>query len=310
MDRLYEDIIRNAVAPLLRGRGIQIGGPRLSDEIVRVETFAKGTYKATGKEVTVPGDSLLVFSEGEMDYAVLPLTLEGMPDPVKMLRETRRVLKQGGELFIVAADGRQATGPAAAGHRHVYEPAFLARLVETACGFSIKALRQVGESGLVLLRAERDLRADVRIPFVTYTPGFVEAAKSPEGCAELYFNLGILYMQLGDTHRSLDSFQQVLAFEPESVEAHGGMGMAALCGGDSELACTWLEKAVAMDATNSDYRKWLELAMENRKEQAAPAGKEAEPGEEFVIPRPEPSAPAEAPPREAGQSARPAPEKV
>lgn len=266
MEKLFLDVMQQALRPMLRGRGVQIGGERLTEEIIRVQLFASANLKAQGKEVAVPGDTLLLFSQGEMDHVVYPLSIESLPDPVRSLREARRVLKEKGELLLVAVDGRKASQPALSGHLHAYTPAFLARLVELAGGFEIRALREIGESGLVLLKAERSLRADVRIPFVLFTPAFVEAAQAPEGCAELFFQLGILYLQIGDTRRAKDSFEQVLAFEPQCAEAMGGMGMACLCAEEHAQARPWFERAMALDPKNTDYRKWLELAMEGAAE--------------------------------------------
>ncbi|GEM_PF-6959119 len=280
MDKLFEAVVKNTIQPLLRGRGAQVGGERISEEIIRVHPFSSNAAKAEGKELTVPADSLLVFSQGELDYLVFPLTIEAFPDPFRVIREARRVLREHGNLIILAVDGRGAEGPRMEGHLHAYDPAFLARIVELAGGFSIHALREVGETGLILLKAERDTRADVRIPFVTYTPNWIQAAQSPEGCAELFFQLGILHLQIGDLERAADSFQQVLAFEPECAEAMGGLGMAALCGDDPDGARAWFEKALARDPSNGDFRKWLELTLEAQKE-----GSKPEPT--VSIPRPE-----------------------
>ncbi len=262
MEKFLLDITANVLNPFLKGHGIQIGGERLNDEITRVHLFSSHTFKAAGKDVTVPGETLLMFSKEELDFVVYPLTFETLPDPIKSLREARRVLKEKGELYVVAVDGRKAGRPPFEGHTHLYTPAFLARVVEMAGGFYVNALREVGDSCLVMLRAERNTKADVRLPFVTYTPHFVEAARSPEGCSELFFQLGVLYLQIGDTKRAIDSFNQVLAFEPGSPEAMGGIGMAYLCGEDKKNARAWFEKALEKDPSNSDYRKWLELAME------------------------------------------------
>ncbi len=284
MDKLLEAVVKNILQPLLRGRGAQVGGERISEEIIRVHPFSSYAAKAEGKELTVPADTLLVFSKEELDYLVFPLTIEAFPDPIRVFREARRVLKEKGDLFILAVDGRNCEGPKVQGHLHVYDPAFLARLVELTGGFKIRALREVSETGLILLRAERDTRSDVRVPFVTYTPNWIQAAQSPEGCAELFFQLGILHLQIGDLARAADCFQQVLAFEPESVEAMGGLGMAALCGEDPAGAREWFEKALSLDPTNGDYRKWLELTLEAEKEKAAGKGR----GEPTVsIPRPQ-----------------------
>ncbi len=281
MDKLFEAVVDNTIRPFLRGRGAQVGGERISEEIIRVHPFSSYAAKAEGKELTVPADSLLVFSQGELDYLVFPLTLEAFPDPIRIFREARRVLKEKGNLLVLAVDGRGAEGPKMEGHLHAYDPAFLAKLVELSGGFAIRALREVGETGWILLRAERDILSDVRVPFVTYTPNWVQAAQSPEGCAELFFHLGILHLQIGDLARAADAFQQVLAFEPESAEAMGGLGMAALCGEDPKTARAWFEKALARDPSNGDFRKWLELTLEAEKEGAK--------GEEptVSIPRPE-----------------------
>ena len=277
MEKFLLDVTKKVLTPFLKGKGVQIGGERLNEEITRVHLFSSNTFKATGKEVTVPGETLPVFPNEEMDYIVYPLTFEGLPDPIKSLREARRVLKDKGELLIVAVDGRKADRPTFEGHAHLYTPQFLARMVELAGGFSINALREVGESCLIFLKAERDVKADIRIPFVTYTPLFVEAARTQEGCSELFFQLGILYLQIGDTRRARDSFEQVLAFEPDSAESMAGIGMAYLCEEDKIKAKEWFERAIEKDPSNSDYRKWLELAME------APFNKE----KQVTIPRPE-----------------------
>lgn len=258
MDRFFTDVVRNALQPQLKGHGVQIGGERLNEEAIRVQLFAGANLKAQGLEVAVPGDTLLLFSQGEMDYVAFPLTLEELPDPIRCLREAARILRPGGELWVVAVDGRKAQEPLA-GRPHTYAPSFLARIVELSGGFEIQALRELGESGLILLRALRTVRAAVRLPFVAFTPSWVEAAKSPEGCAELFFQLGILHLQIGDTRRAKESFEQVLAFEPGCPEAMGGMGMACLCEEDRPAARAWIERAQAEDPSNQDYRKWLEL---------------------------------------------------
>lgn len=92
---------------------IGCGGAWLGDHFdhytgIDVSPEAVEAARARGRQVLlVDGDDPLPFEEGEFDGVVLKDVLEHVPDPVRMVREVRRILMPGGRVFASSPDAQR-----------------------------------------------------------------------------------------------------------------------------------------------------------------------------------------------------------
>jgi SAM-dependent methyltransferase len=117
---------------------------------VDVSQTAVDACRERGFEADVAGLEALPYPDGRFSVVVMKHVLEHTPVPLDALREARRVLKQGGVLFVSVPNaeyGKAARNPAASRfyrpdshggveHKFYYSPATLSRMLEKA-GFGV-----------------------------------------------------------------------------------------------------------------------------------------------------------------------------
>ncbi len=103
----------------LKGRGVDIGcgvkkkvkGAIGVDIVPKDKVIDVGGQKGKKSiaDVTASGDELPMFKDGEMDYVTASHVLEHFLDPIKALKEWKRILKTGGKLIIALPDAGTTT---------------------------------------------------------------------------------------------------------------------------------------------------------------------------------------------------------
>jgi Flp pilus assembly protein TadD len=85
-------------------------------------------------------------------------------------------------------------------------------------------------------------------------------------------NLGALDLARNDLASALQHFDRAVALDPQSSQAHAGVGVVALKRGDRATAIAAWQKAVELDATNYDalYNLATTLARNGRMAEARP----------------------------------------
>lgn len=247
LDREYD-----CLAPFCRGRTLAFGevGQRA---LPGVETRAWDPVdQGNGFE------SLASVEDGTVDNVVAVFALEECFDPVHALGEWARILKERGRLAMVFRFvGPEETNPA----RHVFSPQYLVSIVNRVAGLQITRLDEVPGSKSWIAVAENNSTAGVRVPLGAMGRQFaILAQKNPEARAELYFQLGMIFLQSGDPWVAETCFRKQLELEATSSDAMFGLGMAFGGQGLWQQALSELQKVAALDPQNEEVGRWLSVA--------------------------------------------------
>ena len=83
---------------------------------------------------------------------------------------------------------------------------------------------------------------------------------------------GRIELERGDLNAARQCFQRAVAIDPQSSQAHAGLGVVAMKRGDRQAAIAAWQKAVELDATNCDalYNLAPTLVREGRTAEARP----------------------------------------
>ena len=141
-----DDPERMALYPYCKGLGIDVGcGSRKTHpNALGVDLTPKGEAGKYGSErrqfsnadICASGDNLYMFADGVLDYVVARHNLEHYTDPVKTLKEWKRVLKIGGILGIVVPDDDEYdTIKVDPTHKHAFTKTSMKNLMDTIGGF-------------------------------------------------------------------------------------------------------------------------------------------------------------------------------
>lgn len=160
--------------PYCIGKGIDVGcGFRKThpDAIV-IDLLAKGEAGTYGcmknmrsvADISASGDNLCMFKDNELDYVISRHNLEHYIDPVKTLREWKRVLKPDGILGIVLPDESKInTITLHPTHKHAFTPESIKNLLELIGDFEIERLEPVIENWSFIVIARKKRRNQVFI---------------------------------------------------------------------------------------------------------------------------------------------------
>lgn len=135
-----------------KGLGIDVGcgSKKTHPNALGIDIVAKGKpgeYGSQRRQISVAdirasGDDLYMFSDGALDYVVARHNLEHYVDPVKTLKEWKRVLKKGGVLGVVLPDDDALdTIKLDPTHKHAFTKESFKNMLETIGGFKIIELK-------------------------------------------------------------------------------------------------------------------------------------------------------------------------
>ncbi|MCC6672113.1 MAG: tetratricopeptide repeat protein [Planctomycetes bacterium] len=204
-------------------------------------------------------ESLPSCDEASVDAIVSAFGFGHSADPIRCLREWRRVLRDGGQVALLLPDAQE---PAGQGNR--YTPVFVSQLFALAGGYQVAECREVVPNRSWLIRAVRGTVPEVRMPLGSVGGGAADAAtRSPEARAELYFQIGTMLLRAGDPTLAEACFRAVLGLEPDNAEACFGLGMAHAARQEWGLALTELQRALALDPRIVEVQRWIGLARQN-----------------------------------------------
>lgn len=156
--KLLQRLIRqenSILRPYCRGTGIDVGcGPhKIHPKTIGIDIVPRGAkFMPRGREdvpdrlgglicqadIQASGDNLFMFKDNELDYVVSSHNLEHYVDPIKTLKEWRRVLKLGGILGVILPDDSKIdTMGFDSAHKHAFTPESFKNLIELIGGFKI-----------------------------------------------------------------------------------------------------------------------------------------------------------------------------
>lgn len=144
---------RMALYKYCRGLGIDVGcgSKKTHPDALGVDIVAKGETGRYGSQkrqisaadITTSGDDLYMFADGVLDYVVARHNLEHYVDPVKTLKEWKRVLKKGGVLGVVLPDDEKFDSiKADPTHKHAFTRVSYKNLLLQIGGFKILELKE------------------------------------------------------------------------------------------------------------------------------------------------------------------------
>ncbi len=130
------------------GKGIDVGcgSNKTHPDAIGVDITPKGMLWKFGNQkgqrsvadVNTSGENLEMFKDGDLDYVVARHNLEHYIDPIKVLREWKRVVRIGGIIGIVIPDNTYCdTISLDPTHYHVFTPESFRNLVELIGGLKI-----------------------------------------------------------------------------------------------------------------------------------------------------------------------------
>ena len=142
---------RVALFPYCKGLGIDVGcGSRKTHpHAIGVDITPKNMIGKYGSErrqlsqadITASGDNLYMFADGVLDYVVARHNLEHYTDPIKALKEWKRVLKKNGILGVVVPDDDALnTIELDPTHKHAFTRDSFKTMLDTIGGFKIVKL--------------------------------------------------------------------------------------------------------------------------------------------------------------------------
>jgi hypothetical protein len=246
MNQIESAQVVPAVLPHVRGLTLEVTS--------RAQACIPGATPA-GFDAQSGYPQLAGWRDASLDTVVAIEGFGGAVDPLACLREWRRVLREGGQLLVVLAS------EPAPGARHTLTPAYLRRLCDVVGGFEGSAVSPIPGCAGQLWRARRAAIAEVRNPLASVGAAVAAAAQASPRCrSELSFQLGAILLQSGDAALASSFFSEVIEAEPESPEAHFGLGM---CYGSQQRwreAEAELQRALQLDPSNGEAKRWLELA--------------------------------------------------
>jgi glycosyltransferase involved in cell wall biosynthesis len=152
--------------PYCKGKGLDIGYESnkthpnaIGVDITPAEVFRKyGSQqdKQSVAEVCTSGDDLHMFETGSMDYIVSRHNLEHYKDPIKTLKEWKRVVRIGGIIgFVVPDDTFCDTLKLDPTHYHAFTPNSFQSLIESIGGLKITRLETCVEDWSFLCVMEK-----------------------------------------------------------------------------------------------------------------------------------------------------------
>lgn len=137
-----------ALYPYCKGLGIDVGcGSRKTHPYaLGVDLTPKGQIGKYGSEhrqiseadITASGDNLYMFKDGVLDYVVARHNLEHYTDPIKTVKEWKRLLKIGGILGIIVPDDAEFDSiKADPTHKHAFTQSSMKNMIETIGGLKV-----------------------------------------------------------------------------------------------------------------------------------------------------------------------------
>ena len=169
--QLPDDPQMLALYPYCKGLGIDVGcgSKKTHPSALGVDLTPKGEIGKYGSEnrqisqanITTSGDNLYMFADSVLDYVVARHNLEHYTDPIKTLKEWKRVLKVGGTLgIIVPDDAAYDSIKADPTHKHAFTQESMKNMIETIGGFKINKLYPLPSHQSFVIIAKRTKNAN------------------------------------------------------------------------------------------------------------------------------------------------------
>ena len=200
--------------------------------------------------------------------------LERMADPLACMREWRRIIREGGTLAMALRARGTSDGEAL----HTFTPGYLVALINRLGGFNVTGIDEVEPGVSWTLVAERNYVAEIRGPLGTIGAELAGRARERlDARAELYFQIGTVFLQAGDPEQAEASFKNLLMIEADNADGVFGLGMSYAGQGRWQEATVELKRVVGHDPSNEDARRWLQLATERAAKGTIPTSPATEP---------------------------------
>lgn len=232
--------------------------------------FIRGTTLELGAGTALPGAELVALdadgaypldghADESADTVVSRGGLEHALDTVLTLEQCRRVLRPGGRLALVIADGADAH--AWSDTPHAFTPAALDRTLARVGGFEVVQTVELEGEGAFLVVAARQAAVDLSTAIGMHGAALAEASqRGPEHRAELLFQLGTMLLRAGEAPIARRCYEALHELDPERAECVFGLGMCHALERSWAPALTWLRTAAQLDPDNREIQRWLGLA--------------------------------------------------
>ena len=188
-------------------------------------------------------DGRIERSDASLDYVLAEAQWSKAPNSLAIVREWRRVLREGGRC-IVLVDTRSLDAQLAAS------------MIATEVGASIDSVDQLSDA-CARIEATRSYAKSLRRCF-----GFVgreiESGRELEGWrSEFSFDLGSCLLQVGEGRLALDCFRRALRDDEDNLEARVGCALALMLEADYDEATAMLGEVLSVDPDHGLAAEWL-----------------------------------------------------
>jgi predicted SAM-dependent methyltransferase len=147
-----DDPERAMLFPYCKGLGIDVGcGSKKTHPLaLGVDLTPKGQTGKYGSErrqiseadICTSGDNLYMLADNSLDYVVARHNLEHYTDPIKTLKEWKRVLRKGGIMGVVVPDDEALdTIKLDPTHKHAFTKESFANMLAAIGGFKIVKIK-------------------------------------------------------------------------------------------------------------------------------------------------------------------------
>jgi phosphatidylethanolamine/phosphatidyl-N-methylethanolamine N-methyltransferase len=100
-ERILEACVGTGLSLPLYPAGVRVTGIDISLDMLKKAEARVAAHRLTNVEALLPMDAeRLAFADGSFDKVAMMFALSGLPDPVRAVREIRRVCRPGGTIVI------------------------------------------------------------------------------------------------------------------------------------------------------------------------------------------------------------------
>ena len=146
-----DDLEKIALYSYCKGIGIDVGcgSKKTHQNALGIDVIPNGEVGKYGSEkrqiseadICASGDNLYMFANGALDYVVARHNLEHYENPMKTLKEWKRVLRKGGTLGVVLPDNAELdTLKIDPTHKYVFTKESFRKMLEMVGGFKLVKL--------------------------------------------------------------------------------------------------------------------------------------------------------------------------